>query len=784
VIPRVLDQITHRVSLSWEDYLNLKVVEFADTNEMIDSVIAPSIEECKFKFLSKGQAYERYCVLRPGNAYSEVLNLAPYLTNTPAARTAFKAQQLGQGISIPRLSFLKYDREKLLKYLTYPQSPLVATRMSEIVGSSSEYANGYNAIMAIIQCTGRDIEDSIIVCAQSVQLGLGHSVHRFGETLSCTNEAQFKAPVQLDYRSRNISAETYTESRKIGKSTVKFNNIAGVIKPGQGPNMVDAGVEGSGLTIKIPEDPGDIFPSNKRNKYMEVNDRGLYQYSRKSKGYVDLIHLNKTKVNRGDVLITRITGHDVEEVTYGMHREGYVVKVDSYKSHTSRDTEFTRYVCVEEYHIVEPGDKWCSRDSQKGLGDEWNRWDMPFVMETGMVPDIIFNPHGLPTRQTPSMYHEMLTSVIASSPDNRRKVGIFTGDFYIRKKEWSNMIAACKFRDIKGKDLDKMLMQYFSATKIEQFMNDDIKVPYSALPDETTPDVTDIPSKQCYTYLMKDTIIPTCDIKDEDLKAEHRKVEKRIRELCYAEPGKEVDFDEILELCSLMGLGSGCSELMAMGTTGEPIEGRVFMGGRYYLNQKHLVENKINYRNEKGKRHLLTRQPLPGRGDDKSIGAGNKSGSMELQAYIGQGIVLFIQERTMKESDQHTAYICIDCKLFAIHKKSGVCYCQHCGRTSYDAVIGKVKIPFALVVEYFLELSVGRTIRLDTKIIEKAKHVTEVTEKTASKFKDRVKFNLVGEVVDDDLDDSDTTENVAIVLHSKIEDTSYNLIVDGDPELV
>lgn len=55
------------------------------------------------------------------------------------------------------------------------------------------------------------------------------------------------------------------------------------------------------------------------------------------------------------------------------------------------------------------GDKYSSRHGQKGINSLLvQSSDLPFSAETGMVPDLIFNPHGFPTRMTMGMMIEFV----------------------------------------------------------------------------------------------------------------------------------------------------------------------------------------------------------------------------------------------------------------------------------------------------------------------------------------------------------------------------------------
>ncbi|VUZ42261.1 unnamed protein product [Hymenolepis diminuta] len=55
------------------------------------------------------------------------------------------------------------------------------------------------------------------------------------------------------------------------------------------------------------------------------------------------------------------------------------------------------------------GDKYSSRHGQKGINSIlMSPSDLPFSTKTGMIPDLIFNPHGFPTRMTMGMLIEFL----------------------------------------------------------------------------------------------------------------------------------------------------------------------------------------------------------------------------------------------------------------------------------------------------------------------------------------------------------------------------------------
>jgi DNA-directed RNA polymerase II subunit RPB2 len=93
-------------------------------------------------------------------------------------------------------------------------------------------------------------------------------------------------------------------------------------------------------------------------------------------------------------------------------------------------------------------------------------------------------------------------------------------------------------------------------------------------------------------------------------------------------------------------------ELMYNGFTGEQIKTEIFIGPTYYFRLKHMVRDKINYR-DRGPVEHLTKQPTHGR----SHGGGLRIGEMENNAILGHGISSFIKESMMERSDNFSILV-------------------------------------------------------------------------------------------------------------------------------
>ena len=312
-------------------------------------------------------------------------SVIPYPEYNQSPRNSYEAAMAKQALGIPVYNFrqLMYPRMHLLHY---PQKPLVKTRVYDLAGLGERPA-GQNFVVALITGGGYNIQDAIVINKASIERGLARST--FFRTYEAEerkypggqeDKIEIPSPDTLDYRSPEA-----------------YRNLDGV----DGIAFPEAEVKGGDVVI------GRTSPPRFYSGLFEDKFEG-----RRKDTSVILRHGEKGIVDR--VIITE----------------------------SAEGNKLIR-VRVRDIRIPEIGDKFASRHGQKGvIGLILPQEDMPFT-EDGIVPDVLINPHAIPSRMTVGQLLESLAGKVAALKGEEIDGTAFEGT---PEKELRNALLKLGFR--------------------------------------------------------------------------------------------------------------------------------------------------------------------------------------------------------------------------------------------------------------------------------------------------------------------------------------------------
>jgi len=112
------------------------------------------------------------------------------------------------------------------------------------------------------------------------------------------------------------------------------------------------------------------------------------------------------------------------------------------------------------------------------------------------------------------------------------------------------------------------------------------------------------------------------------------------------------------------GLHSSGNHILYNGETGDMMNMSFYVGPTYYMRLKHMVKDKINYR-DKGPRTNLTRQTVQGRSNE----GGLRIGEMEKDAIVSHGLTYFLNESMLVRGDLYYIAVCNKTGMLAIYNE-------------------------------------------------------------------------------------------------------------------
>ena len=297
---------------------------------------------------------------------SALANMVPYSNHNPGPRSVFSIQQQKSAAAWYHTNYMKRF-DTIAEFLVLPQKPLSQTWLYEqMMGKGGCLPYGENAIVAITMYGGHNQEDSMIMNEASMRRGMYQTMYY---------HSYDHAEEMLD-----LGLETHTEIANPLKREMKR-------KEGLNYELLDEDGIIRVNSIVTPDTilVGMVSPiTNASGTVTGYRDVSV-EPKRGQIGRVDAVYTYTTLVPAGDKMI-------------GL--KGVKIRI------------------VEDRSPV-VGDKMSSRHSQKGtVGQILSEEDMPFTSR-GIRPDLIFNPHGIPTRMTVGQFLEAGTN----------KLGIELGAF-------------------------------------------------------------------------------------------------------------------------------------------------------------------------------------------------------------------------------------------------------------------------------------------------------------------------------------------------------------------
>jgi len=277
-------------------------------------------------------------------------SLVPFGNFNQSARLNAGSKNQKQALGLYAANYeVRMDMD--VNILHTPQMPIVQSAMHAI-SNYDKHPAGQNIVVAIMAYEGYNMEDSIIINKSSIERGLGRSTY-------------FRPAVAEELRySGGLTDKICIPDKDVkgykSEKDYRFLEEDGIVYP-------EASVKEGDVIIGKTSPPRFLSSLDEYNLASNTRRESSFGLKHGELGVVDLVLI--TENEEGNKLVQ---------------------------------------VRIRDQRIPEIGDKFTSRHGQKGvIGLIVPQSDMPFSA-SGITPDLLFSPHGIPSRMTIAHLIEMV----------------------------------------------------------------------------------------------------------------------------------------------------------------------------------------------------------------------------------------------------------------------------------------------------------------------------------------------------------------------------------------
>ncbi len=331
--------------IEWSYILQHGIVEYLDAEEEENCLIAIGEDDVTSE--------HTHMEINPITILGIAASLIPYPEYNRGDRINYGAKMVGQAIGMTSINFSMRTDTKF-NILAYPQTPLVKTSVSNVLG---DYPGGQNVVVAVMCYDGFNLNDAIVVNRSSTERGLFRSFY---------------------FRTYETIKKRYWGGQE-DEITIPEPGIKGHMGEAAYVDLADDGIINP-ETVVIPDS-------------VLVGKTSPLRFLSSEEFTADIDNRRETSVT----------------IRYG--EEGIVD--DVFISETL-DADQLLKIRIRDERTLELGDKLASRHGQKGVISLLvPQEDMPFTAN-GVIPDLIFNPHAIPSRMTVGQLLELLSGKTAA----------------------------------------------------------------------------------------------------------------------------------------------------------------------------------------------------------------------------------------------------------------------------------------------------------------------------------------------------------------------------------